>query len=227
MLRYILAVLAIVMNIMVSAQNNEAQNELEAIRDYYGSGGLKHVRGQMVLKNVVNQQQVDKVDFEYWIKETKVFTRMNFIEILNNDSVYVMVNHQRKTIYARLTASQASAAPLFDAKQISNLLEQKGVVVKLEKKDTINILRLSGVKNSNFSSLTITYYSRDHRIKKIDADVVQGNSRGDKMTLQINYFLSESTASEIAGLFATSKYLQQSASGALSYQKKYQEYTKL
>src|SRR5437868_5471695 len=71
MKKIIIAILSLCLGAEVSAQQDDAFKELQKIRAYYDGPELKHIAGQMLLTNKNNSKAIDKVDFEYWIKEKR------------------------------------------------------------------------------------------------------------------------------------------------------------
>lgn len=223
---FILTVLAL----PLAAQQADAGKELEKIKSWYAGPQLKHVAGQMLLTNTANGKQVDKVDFEYWIRDKQVFTKMNYIEILCNNSVYVMVNHRRRSIYARPLGevTPKTETPFFDGTQLNELLNAKGTTVTLVKQGHLNKLLMAGLNDSRFSSISISYDAADGKIKAVEAAVKPSFDEPDqRLLLKVIYRISEKTA--VTGepaVFSAAKYMAVSK-GEFIYNKMYQEYKKL
>src|SRR5882757_8505633 len=155
----LLSVQLLLIAFCATAQKAEAVSELQKIKVWYTGSDLKHVAGQMLLKNIGTLKPVDKVDFEYWARDKEIFTRMNYIEILNNKDVYIMVNNKKRSIYARLQAdvAQKTSVGFFDPEQLNLLLSSKASTVTITKGATTNKIAMSGLLNSNFSAITISY----------------------------------------------------------------------
>jgi hypothetical protein len=79
----------LLLSFFAKAQLTEAKEELQKIKAYYAGADLKHAAGKMVLKNSGSPKPMDVVNFEYWVMEKQIFTKMNYIEILNNNDVYI------------------------------------------------------------------------------------------------------------------------------------------
>lgn len=215
----------------VLAQPADVVKEIQKIRAYYTGTDLKHVKGQMLLSNISSGAAVDKVDFEYWLKDKMVFTKMNYIEILSNKSVYVMVNNKYKTIFARPQdkIEQKPAAMIFDAEQLGRILSVKGATSTLTVSNGQNRLSMSGFNDPRFSSIIINYAADDHRIFSIEAVVKESEATGgQKLKLKVVYSVSEKIGSgEEATIFSASKYLQPSKKGNLEYTPNYIGYKKI
>jgi len=213
------------------AQQGEAMDELQKIKAYYTGTELKHVSGQMQLKNSITGKQVDRVVFEYWAKDKQVFTKMSYLEILNNNEVYVMVNNKQKTIYAREQAQaavQQSGAGFFDPEQLNKLLSTKGTSLSIKKGAGNNKLYMSGLQNSRFSSVVITYSATDHKIIAVDAVVSEMPGNSEKLVLEIKYTTTEKTVvSGESVVFSASKYIEKNKKGNYTYTTTYQNYQKL
>jgi hypothetical protein len=213
------------------AQDTGAAKEMQKIRDYYSGPELKHIAGQMLLTNKVTGKQVDKVDFEYWIKDKQVFTKMNYIEILSSSNTYIMVNHRTKSIYAR-PLDQLQGKPVagfFDAEQLNKLLNTKGTRVNLLKNGAFNKLMISGLSDSRFSDLGITYDVSDNKIRSINAVVSNLPGEDDEhLVLQINYSRTDKTnVTTLPDLFSATRYVEIDKNGKLNYTHNYQSYQKL
>ncbi len=216
---------------MSLAQQNDAARELQKIRTYYNGPEMKHVSGQMLLVNKADNQQLDKVNFEYWIQDKKLFTRMSHIEVLNNDSVYVMVNHRNKTIYVRPSAAVTAATPtgFFDANQLGKLLNAKGITTTLLQEGADNKLTISGIQDSRFSSIIIKYANGDNKIKEVLAVVKpSGDKINQQLQLQVTYNLTEkSMQGSCGGCFSAGRYIKTGKDGSLEYTQIYKGYKKL
>jgi len=213
------------------AQPADVVKEIQKIRAYYTGTDLKHVKGQMLLSNMSTGAPVDKVDFEYWLKDKMVFTKMNYIEILSNRSVYVMVNNKYKTIYARPQdkIEQKPAAMIFDAEQLGRILSVKGATSTLTVNNGQNRLSMSGFNDPRFSSIIINYAADDYRIFSIEATVKESEATGgQKLKLKVLYNVSEKIGSgNEPAIFSASKYLQPSKKGNLEYTPNYIGYKKI
>ena len=214
---------------LVTAQLN-AVNEMKLIRDYYTGTELKHLTGQMLLINKQSKKQLDKVEFEYWIKDKQVYSKMNYIEILNNSSIYVMINHRNKSIYARPLDQMESkpAQVIFDAGQLNKLLAAKGTQATLSVTGSVKKLTISGLNVSRFSNIEISY-DADYRIRSINATMNDEDEiYGEPMELQINYSKTEKTiSSTLPGVLSVSRYLEIKGNGQFEFAKNYQGYQKL
>jgi hypothetical protein len=213
------------------AQDATAVTEMQKIRAYYSGPELKHVKGQMLLTSKVTGLQKDKVDFEYWIKDNQVFSKMSYIEILSNNSIYVMVNHRKKTIYVRPAAdlSAKSSATIFDPEQLNKLLNVKGTKTTLVKNDGINKLTLSGLYDSRFSEINISYEASSSKIKSVYATLKEVPGEPDqKLFLQINYAATEKTAvTTMPDILLADRYGKMDNAGTFNYSKSYAGYKKL
>jgi hypothetical protein len=210
-----------------TAQSKEGLAELQKIRSFYASAQLKRVAGQMRLTNG-SGKLVDKVDFEYWLKETMVFTRMNYMEILRNGQYYVMVNNKSRTIYARPVTAQGDkvATGFFDVDQLQQLLNGQATSIRMENGATsTKKLTIDGVKDSRFSSFSIVYSPVDYHIIRVVASV-RSQVPGEPMTLQIDYSLTEKDGEESKSLFSINRYASYQ-NGKLTFHKNYQDYQKL
>lgn len=212
------------------AQQSEAMSELQKIKAYYAGPELKHVAGQMLLKNITTTKQVDKVDFEYWAKGKQIFTKMNFIEILNNNEVYVMVNNRKKTIYGRPQAqvTQKNSTGFFDPDQLNALLNTKGAVVTVTKGAALNKLSMSGLQNTRFASVVISYSTANYKIIAVTAMISPVQGANQKLVLEVKYTVNNKTT--IAGeppVFSAAKYITKNNKGNYIYTKTYQNYQKL
>ncbi len=213
----------------VHAQTAEAAAELDKIKKYYAGPELKHVAGYMLLKDKTTDKQMDKVSFEYWAMDKQIFTRMDYIEILNNDKLYVMVNNKRKTIYARPQAEikQQASPNMFDPRQLSTLLNSKGAVATVTKVNGSNKMTLSNLLNTRFSSLVITY-GNDYRILSVDAVVAAEPGNNQQSILEIRYTKIEKTSASAApAVFSEQKYVSKNTKGKYVYTSAYQNYQKL
>jgi hypothetical protein len=212
------------------AQQADGVAELQKIRAYYAGSELKHAIGQMVLKNTTTGKQVDKVDFEYWAKDNQVFTKMNYIEILNNNGFYVMVNNKAKSIYARAQSDmpQKASVGFFDPEQLNALLNTKGANAVISKDAAgNNKLLMTGLKNTRFTSFAITY-GADYKIIGIDAAVNPEPSSNNKLTLTVKYSLTEKTVvTTEPTIFSEAKYITKNNKGIYNYTATYQNYQKL
>lgn len=228
--KLILLVQCIVIAFAAMAQQPNAAAEMQKIKAWYSGPELKHVAGQMLLVNKTTNQQMDKVAFEYWIKDNKAFTKMNYIEMLSNDSVYVMVNHKRKSIAVR-PAGSGTAAPtsFFDAGQMSKLLATKGVSATITQANGLNRLTIAGPLDSRFSSITIIYDPTDSKVREVEAAVKPGGEpQNQQLVLQVKYSTIEKTNSANAGsVFSTAKYIRQAKDGSINFTQTYQGYKKL
>ena len=208
----------------------DALKEMQKIREYYNGPELKHVKGQMLLMDKTNNQQKDKVDFEYWIKDKLVFTKMSYIEILNNENVYVMVNNRRKSIYARPVTELATKpiATFFDADQLQQMLSVKGTKTTLTKTGGLNKLTLSGLYDSRFSEITISYQASDNKITGIYALLKKTPGENEELYLQVSYSVTEkSNTATVPAVFSESKYGRLDSKGTFIYTNSYQGYKKL
>lgn len=212
------------------AQQTEATAELQKIRAYYGGGELKHAVGQMLLKNTTTGKQVDKVDFEYWAKDNQLFTKMNYIEILNNNGFYIMVNNKTKSIYARTQADMPQKANVgfFDPEQLNTLLNTKGTSITVSKDASgNNKLLMTGLQNSKFTSLSIMY-NTEYKIIGVDAAVNPAPGSNDKLILTVKYSLTEKTmVTTEPTVFSETKYIAKNSKGVYNYTATYQNYQKL
>jgi len=213
-----------------NAQDATAAIEMQKMRAYYSGPELKHVKGQMVLTSKVTGQQKDKVDFEYWIQDNQVFSKMSYLEILSNNSIYVMVNHRKKTIYVRpADVATKSAATVFDPEQLNKLLNVKGTKTSLAKSAGINKLTLSGLYNSHFSEINISYEEASSKIRSVYATLKeQPGEPEQKLFLQINYEATEKTTiTTMPDILSANRYGKMDRSGEFNYTKNYQGYKKL
>jgi hypothetical protein len=213
-----------------TAQKAEAVSELQKIRAYYTGSELKHVAGQMLLKNAGTAKPIDKVDFEYWVKDKEIFTRMNYIEILNNNDVYIMVNNKKKSIYARQQADviQKTSVGFFDPEQLNVLLSSKASSITVTKGGAINKITMSGLQNTRFSSITISYSATDYKITAIDATVSDTPGSAQRSVLEIRYNTTEkTTVSAEPAVFSSTKYLVETSKGKFNYTNNYINYQKL
>jgi len=214
-----------------AAQDATAVTEMQKIRAYYSGPELKHVKGQMLLISKMTGQQKDKVDIEYWIKDNQVFSKMSYIEILSNNSMYVMVNHRKKTIYARpasdLTAKSSST--IFDPEQLNKLLNVKGTKTTLVKNAGLNKLTLSGLYDSRFSEINIIYETASSKIKSVYATLKEVPGEPEqKLFLQINYAATEkTTVTALPDILLADRYGKMDKTGAFIYTKSYEGYKKL
>jgi hypothetical protein len=212
------------------AQLTEAKDELQKIKAYYAGPELKHAAGKMMLKNMGSPKPMDIVNFEYWVMEKQIFSKMNYIEILNNNDVYIMVNHKRKTVYGRLQSElpQKAQAGLFDPEQLAALLSTKGTMATVKKDSSVNKLSLTGLQNSRFISFDISY-SSDYKIVAIDAVVRPPEGSSQKTVLEIRYAVNEkkTNAEGPQAVFSDAKYIIKNKKGKYIYTKTYQNYQKL
>ncbi|HMC99186.1 MAG TPA: hypothetical protein VKH37_03505 [Ferruginibacter sp.] len=229
MKKIIIAILSLCLGAEVSAQQDDAFKELQKIRAYYDGPELKHIAGQMLLTNKTNSKAIDKVDFEYWIKDKSVFTKMNYVEIFCNDKVYIMVNHQQKSIYARAAGNQKRSTGMFDASQFQQLLNAKGVKTGITKSAAGNQLKISGLSGSNFSDFTITYDPADNKLRSISANVINADPEDkDQLVLTVTYTKNEkSTVTTIPAVLSSDKYGTMGKDGVFHFNNNYQAYTKL
>lgn len=211
-------------------QQQDAIGQMEKIRSFYTGPELKHIQGNMILKDADNGTQVDKVDFEYWLADKQLFSKLNYIEILSNDKVYVMVNNKAKSIYARKQTDLAHkpSPGFFDADQLKKLIAEKNANLKMEKDGNDAKIIMSGLKNYQFS--TVTIYSRsDGKIEKIQA-MVNAPAGDDKQQLLLE-IIYRNTSKEIMkdkpDVFSSVKYLDERKKGHFTYTQAYQNYTKL
>lgn len=223
----ILVILFFLSATILKAQQSEAAKELALIRQFYAGHELKHIKGVMLLKAEDNGAIIDRVNFEYWSKDSLLFTKMNYIEILSNRSFYIMANHRYRTIYVRRVNDKFTkpASGFLDADQIKALLTQKGVNVSLSKGEGMRKLVISGLQNSKFSSLTISYASHDHSIKAIEG-LVEADGNDKRKILSINYNTTEKIVLADESFFSASHYVHLNK-GQISYTKTYQDYKKL
>jgi hypothetical protein len=228
---FVIIIQSMLMFHFATAQDATAVTEMQKIRAYYNGPELKHVTGQMLLINKTNGQQKDKVDFEYWIKDNQVFTKMNYIEILSNSNVYVMVNNSKKTIYVRRSADLAtkSSATIFDPEQLNKLLNVKGTKTTLVKNAEINKLSLTGLYDSRFSEINISYEAASNKIRSVYAVLKQTPGEdGPQMVLQISYSATEKkTVTKMPDILMADRYGALDKSGEFNYTKNYQGYKKL
>jgi hypothetical protein len=214
-----------------AAQDATAVTEMQKIRAYYNGPELKHVKGQMLLISRVNGKQKDKVDFEYWIKDNQVFSKMSYIEILSNNSIYVMVNHRKRSIYVR-PASELPAitsATIFDPEQLNKLLNVKGTKTTLVKNGAVNKLTLSGLYDSRFSEINITYEASTNKIRSVHATLkeVPGEEE-QKLFLQITYSATQkSNVTTLPVIFSAARYGVMDKKGDFNYTNTYESYKKL
>jgi hypothetical protein len=210
------------------AQISEGAEALKKIGSYYSGPELKHAAGQMLLTSKGTGKQLDKVSFEYWVKGAEAFTKMNYIEILNSKDVYVMVNNKRNTIYARPQSQvyTKSSVGLFDPEQLNMLLNTKGAKVTVLKAGGSNKLTLSGLQNTGFSSVTITYSASDFKILNVKADIAPSGDQEGRMLEVIYSFTDKTASSGSSDVFSSAKYLT-ATGGKTFYAKAYQNYQKL
>ncbi len=208
-----------------AAQQNDAKAELAKIREYYAGNALVHLGGQMVLKK--NAAAIDKVDFDYWVKGKQFFAKMNYIEILNNDEVYIMVNHKSKTIYGRPLSelTQQAGIGFLDPLQIQNALNAKGVTASVVKNGSGNSIRITGLQNSAFSSMVINYTDA-YKITTITAAVHPGDNN-ESLILDIKYAVNEKSGTEKNDVFSAAKYISKTGKDKYTYTKTYHSYQKL
>ena len=229
MKRKIMTGLLLVMTLVAQAQEADAAKELQKIRAYYAGPELKHVAGQMLLVDTDKNKQVDKVTFEYWLKGSEIFTKMNYIEILSNSAVYVMVNHKRKSIYARPIGqvTPKTETPFFDAEQLRQLLNVKGTSAKLVQTGGQNKLTITGLADSRFRMVTINYDAANGRIISLDAAIRSSLPEEQALLLKVTYSVTEKTAAKSEPqVFASSKYLE-NTTGEFRFTRPYQNYQKL
>lgn len=212
------------------AQQVDAVKELQRIKSYYDGPELKHVVGQMVLMDKDKGKQVDKVDFEYWLKGNEIFTKMNYIEMLSNNSVYVMVNHKRKSIFARPVGQVTPKVetPFFDANQLKTLLNVKGTSAKLESLGGgVGKLILSGLANSRFNMVSISYEQSSGKILGLDATINSDLPEEQGLILKVRYsFTEKSLVKTSPQALSAAKYLE-NINGEFRFVKLYQNYQKL
>ncbi len=211
------------------AQSQDAMAEMQKIKIFYSNDDLKHVTGHMFLKETNTGKEVDKVDFEYWLKGKQIFTKMKYIEILNNNAVYIMVNHNNKSIFARKLKDlkQKPAPGFFDAEQLKNLLSTKDAKVTMVREKSNVKISLSGLSNSRFSTVDITS-SSEGRIEKIEAAIKQTGADDEKLRLEIIYNPVKTEKSVVnPAVFSETKYLEAKKKGHYTYTSAYQNYTKL
>jgi hypothetical protein len=214
--------------VYVQAQSADAAAELKKIQAYYGSPQLKHVKGQMLLKKKGTATPLDKVDFEYWVKGKEVYSKMNYIEILSNREVYVMVNHKKKTIYSRLQTAlpQQPGAEMFGPAQLKQLLDTKGTIVSVTRGAAQHTLTMTGLRDTRFSSVVISYDAADYRITAVDAVVNETPGSNERTVLEIRYSPGKAVAND-AGIFSASRYLVQDNNGKFIYTSSYLSYQKI
>ena len=214
---------------IANGQKDEGGKALENIRKFYSGPEMKHVKGRMTLDNSVTGKRMDNVDFEYWIQDKYVLSKMNYVEILRNENLYLMINHKRKTIYARPVSSlkKTSATGIFDMDQLKQLLDTKGAGIQLIKKDSVSTIILTGLGTSNFSSVAISYYNKDYRIRSIEASVTQGREKGENLLLRVDYLFTEKTKVSGTDVFSDSQYVTKSKGNQISFTNKFQDYKKL
>jgi hypothetical protein len=222
----IAALVFIVHSITADAQDAEAMRELKSIRSFYEGPELKHITGKMILRDDTKGTTLDKVDFEYWSKGKQLFSRMNYIEILSNKDVYVMVNKNAKTIYARPADElQNKGGAGFDVSQLQSVLNQTGTSVQI-KKGSVNKITITGISGSQFSSVTISYSPADYKISSMSAEV-KGADPNDRMTLLIEYRETEKTKSADESVFSAERYLTAKGGGKWVLAKKYSDFKQL
>lgn len=213
------------------AQDGTAVTEMQKIRAYYSGPELKHVKGQMLLTSKITGQQKDKVDIEYWIKDNQVFSKMSYIEILSNNSIYVMVNHRKKTIYVRPATdlTTKSSSTIFDPEQLNKLLNVKGTKTTLVKNAGINKLTLSGLYDSRFSEINISYEAASSKIRSVYATLKEVPGEAEqKLFLQINYAATEKTpVTTMPDILLADRYGKMDKTGKFNYSKSYEGYKKL
>lgn len=219
-----------VLSFVIKAQNPDAIEELKKIRAFYSGPELKHITGEMLLKNKGSGKVVDNVKFEYWVKDSMVYTKMNYIEILRNQTVYVMVNHKSKSIYARML-NQINTQPssmLFDADQLKKLLSAPGAKVIMTKEGEKSKLYMEGFADPRYSSVSLTYDPSDHKIFILEAAIKETaeGANGQKLVLRINYKTTEKSKTLNTSIFSSSRYFVQEKK-SVKYINPYQNYSKL
>ncbi len=213
------------------AQQPDAMKEIEKIKAFYSGPELKHVTGQMLLTDKTTGRQIDKVDFEYWIKDKQLYTKMNYIEILNSDNLYIMVNHRLHSICVRPVKDNVAktASPYMDISQLEKLLSMKNIKSSVSSSGGLNKLTLSGLQGSNFSDVTVNYETADNRIRSFYANVINASREDkDQLVLQVTYTKTEKiNVTTDPPVFSPSKYVVIGKGGELSFNGVYQGYTKL
>ncbi|RYZ22585.1 MAG: hypothetical protein EOO16_08475 [Chitinophagaceae bacterium] len=226
---YLIMAAGLLLPLLAPAQQADATAELNKIRAYYGGSDYKHVTGVMTLKDPAAGTTLDRVEFEYWMQGTQVFSRMNYIEILSNRTFYLMSNSRSKTIHLRRQEAVGARASggLLDAGQLGQLLAQNGARVRLEETGKERRLLITELKASKFSSVTISYSPVDHHIIGMEALVrAQPGTKG-QLVFEMRYLTSERKADGDASVFSESRYLVSTGGGKYQFTKAYQGYKKL
>jgi hypothetical protein len=222
-----LLLIVFLMPFMANAQDSEGVREINKIRQYFSGSGLMHMKGEMTLKQLNTGGIIDNLEFETWVQGSRVLSKISFIELLKNDSVYVMVNHKTKTIYAK-TVDKASRKK-FDSQvtdgQVLQLLHSDGAKVTVTKLKDEGIIQISGAENSKFSLVKVRYSLNDYKVKQVEALVRPDFEEGPQNQLNIHYAVIEKSISN-QEVFSSAPFIAKIKGKIITVSSKFKDYRK-